>query len=236
MSGFLQDLRFALRQFRRRRSFTLATVLVLGLGLGVNTAIFSVVNALLLRSLPYRDTSRIAALYERNVGGGSEIYNEAAPGTFGDWQKFSRTFDEIGAYVTGPITVGAGQGGGSPQRVDAAAASRQMFIVLGLSPASGPHFYSRGRPVRGCARCDYRLRSLAAALRRRGRHSRPAHPPGWSRLRSGGRNAAGLRLPRADHSGLATLGHLSISPTHAAARHALSTRHRAVETGGEPQS
>jgi len=54
MSGFLQDLRFALRQFRRRRGFSMATVLVLGLGLGANTAIFSVVNALLLRvaSLP----------------------------------------------------------------------------------------------------------------------------------------------------------------------------------------
>jgi hypothetical protein len=130
MSGYCQDLRFAFRQFHRRRAFTLATVLVLGLGLGVNTAIFSVVNALLLRPLPYRDTNGIAALYERNIGGGNEIYNEAAPGTFGDWQKFSTTFDQIAGYVTGPITVGVWQGGGVPQRVDASAASRQMFTIL----------------------------------------------------------------------------------------------------------
>ena len=121
MSGLLQDFRFALRQFRRRRAFTLATVLVLGLGLGANTAIFSVVNAVLLRPLPYRDTNRIAALYERNVGGGNEIYNEAAPGTFGDWQKLSTTFDEIAGYVTGPITVGVWQGGGITAEVAVAA-------------------------------------------------------------------------------------------------------------------
>jgi len=151
MSSYFQDLRFAFRQFRRRRAFTLATVLVLGLGLGVNTAIFSVVNAFLLRPLPYRDTNRIAALYERNIGGGSEIYNEAAPGTFGDWQKFSTTFDQIAGYVTGPITVGVWQGGGVPQRVDAAAASRQMFTILGVAPILG-HIFTAEEDRYGAAR------------------------------------------------------------------------------------
>ncbi|HTA72555.1 MAG TPA: ABC transporter permease [Bryobacteraceae bacterium] len=151
MSALLQDLRFAFRQFHRRRAFTLATVVVLGLGLGANTAIFSVVNALLLRPLPYRDTTRILALYERNVGGGNEIYNETAPGTFGDWQKFSTTFDEIGAYVTGPITVGVWQRGGIPQRVDATAASRQMFTILGVTPVAG-RFFTPAEDRYGAAR------------------------------------------------------------------------------------
>ena len=140
MSGYLEDLRFAFRQFRRRRAFTLATVLVLGLGLGANTAIFSVVNALLLQPLPYRDAGRIAALYERNIGGGPWIYNEAAPGTFGDWQKFSTTFDAIAGYVNGPITVGAWKGGGTPERVDAIAASRELFTILGVAPVLGRAF------------------------------------------------------------------------------------------------
>ena len=115
-------------------------MLVLALGLGVNTAIFSVVNAVLLRPLPYRDTDRIAALYERNIGGGGDIYNEAAPGTFADWQKLATTFDEIAGYITGPITVGARAGEGIPQRVDAAAVSRQVFTILGMAPLKGRTF------------------------------------------------------------------------------------------------
>lgn len=139
MRGYLQDLRFSLRQFRKRPAFTAAAVLVLGLGLGANTAIFSVINALLLRPLPYRDTSRIVALYERNIGGANAVYNEVAPGTFADWQKLSTTFDEIGAYATGPITVGGPQGL-APQRVDAVAASRQLFTILGIPAMQGRAF------------------------------------------------------------------------------------------------
>src|SRR5260370_10995694 len=140
MQGFLQDLRFALRQFSERGAFSVAAVLVLGFGLGANTAIFSVVNILLLRPLPYRDANRIAALYERNIGGEKEIYNVAAPGTFADWQKLATTFDEIGGYVTGPMTVGAPDRGTAPYRVDAAAASRQIFTILGVAPLQGRIF------------------------------------------------------------------------------------------------
>ena len=132
-------MRFALRQFRKRPAFAAAAILVLGLGLGANTAIFSVVNAMLLRPLPYRDTERIAALYERNIGGGDELYNAVAPGTFADWQKTSTTFDQIAAYVTGPITVG-GPRGLAPERVDAVAASRQLFTILGGTPIEGRTF------------------------------------------------------------------------------------------------
>jgi predicted permease len=140
VSSLLQDLRFALRQLRNRSAFTAAAVLVLGLGLGANTAIFSVINALLLRPLPYRDANRIAALYERNIGGGTELYNEAAPGTFADWQRMVTTFDEIGAYATGPVTVGGSERSVAPQRVDAAAASRELFTILGVRPIVGRNF------------------------------------------------------------------------------------------------
>lgn len=139
MRGYLQDFRFALRQFRKRPAFAAAAVLVLGLGLGANTAIFSLVNALLLRPLPYHAVNGIAALYERNIGGGNEIYNEVAPGTFADWRKFSTTFDRIAAYVSGPITVG-GPRGMAPQRVDAVAVSRELFTILGATPIEGRTF------------------------------------------------------------------------------------------------
>ncbi len=140
MHGYLQDLRFALRQFRRRPGFTVAAVVVLGLGLGANTAIFSVVNALLLRPLPYRDGNRIAALYERNIGGDNEIYNEVAPGTFAYWRKYSTSFETMAAYMTGPITLGDPHGRALPERVDAVAASRQLFAILGVPPALGRTF------------------------------------------------------------------------------------------------
>ncbi|MBV8811135.1 MAG: hypothetical protein JO033_20905, partial [Acidobacteriaceae bacterium] len=61
-----QDLRFAIRQFSRQPGFTLTAILVLALGLGANTAIFSLVNAFLLRPLPYKDPGRLAALFERD--------------------------------------------------------------------------------------------------------------------------------------------------------------------------
>jgi len=139
MLSYLQDLRFALRQFRKRPAFTAAAVVVLGLGLGANTAIFSLVNALLLRPLPYCDSSRIAALYERNIGGGKELYNHVAPGTFDGWRKFSTAFQEMTAYSTGPITVGGLQGK-APQRVDGVAVTRQLFTILGVTPVEGRTF------------------------------------------------------------------------------------------------
>ena len=140
MPPYLQDVRFALRQLRKRPAFTAAAVVVLGLGLGANTAIFSVVNALLLRPLPYRDVAGVSALYERDIGNFGEQYNSVAPGTFADWEKYSTTFSEIGAYATGPITVAAIQGRLAPQRVDGVAVSRQVFSILGIAPLEGRTF------------------------------------------------------------------------------------------------
>jgi hypothetical protein len=94
----IQDIRFALRQFRKRPGFTLMAIMILALGLGANTAIFSVVNAFLLRPLPFKDPARLTALYERDVVG-SEPYNEVAPANFLDWQKLSASFEQIAAYT-----------------------------------------------------------------------------------------------------------------------------------------
>ncbi len=94
LQTLIQDLRFTIRQLWKRPGFTLTAILVLALGLGANTAIFSLVNAFLLRPLPYKDPARLTALFEREPVGppGSDPYNEVAPGNFLDWQKQSRSF------------------------------------------------------------------------------------------------------------------------------------------------
>jgi predicted permease len=140
MGNYLQDLRFALRQVRKRPAFSAAAVLVLGLGLGANTAIFSVVNALLLRPLPYPGADRIAALYERNIAGERESYNSVAAGTYADWQKLSTTFEAMAGYLTGPITVGGAGTRQGAERVDGAMVSPQWFGVLGVAPLEGRAF------------------------------------------------------------------------------------------------
>src|SRR5690348_1129069 len=119
LSIVAQDLRFAARQFRRTPGFTVTVVLVLALGLGANTAIFSVINALLLRPLPYREPDRLAELYERDVVPGGGGFNSVSPGAYHDWREQSKAFEQIGGYLTGPVTIGNGVDGQPPQKVDA---------------------------------------------------------------------------------------------------------------------
>ena len=138
MHSLFQDIGFALRQFRKRPAFIATAVLVLALGLGANTAIFSVVSAALLRPLPFREPDRLAALYESNIGGG-DTYNSVAPGTMHEWQKQAGSFEAVAGYMTGPITL-ADEGGVPPQRVDVAGVSWEFFRILGVQPVIGRTF------------------------------------------------------------------------------------------------
>src|ERR1041385_8136456 len=91
----MSDLRFALRQFIKNPGFTLIAVLALALGIGANTAIFSMVNAVLLRPLPYPDPDRLIVLRERTPGfpSGSVSYPN-----FLDWREGQRSFTDISLY------------------------------------------------------------------------------------------------------------------------------------------
>ncbi|HEV2688858.1 MAG TPA: ABC transporter permease [Bryobacteraceae bacterium] len=136
----LQDLRFALRQFAKRPGFTATAILILALGLGANTAIFSVVNVFLLRPLPFRQPDRLVAVWERNVVGNNNQYNYVAPGTYLDWQKLSNSFEQLAAYFTGPVTIANRGDGVEPQRIDAAGSPASLFSMLGVSPLLGRAF------------------------------------------------------------------------------------------------
>ncbi|HWP41870.1 MAG TPA: ABC transporter permease, partial [Blastocatellia bacterium] len=94
MRGLLQGLRFGARLLLKKPGFTLAAALTLALGIGANTAIFSVVNAVLLRPLPYRDADRIMTLWQVETGD-SATREEVSPANFLDWREQNRSFEHM---------------------------------------------------------------------------------------------------------------------------------------------
>src|SRR5579863_8682393 len=132
-----RDTRFALRQSLARPGFTLTAVLVLALGLGANTAIFSVVHALLLRPLPYPQPDRLVALAERVKGRGGEEGMGLSPGNFLDWQKQAAGFEQMTAYTTGPTNLSSPAGAFDPERVQTAYCSANFLSTLRVAPIAG---------------------------------------------------------------------------------------------------
>ncbi len=134
MGGLAQDLRYGLRQLRKSRSFTIFAVLTLALGIGANTAIFSVINGVLLNPLPFRNASRIVSLFQGkpNFPKGSISYPN-----FLDWQRDNRTFEAMAAYrwADGSIT-----GAGQAENVRAQHISATFFPILGVRPILGRNF------------------------------------------------------------------------------------------------
>ena len=96
----VNDLRYALRCLARNPGFTTVAVLTLALGIGANTAVFSVVYAVLLKPLPYADPGRLVQLYERNPAQGLER-GAVSPGTFVDWRARSHAFEGMAIYTRG---------------------------------------------------------------------------------------------------------------------------------------
>jgi predicted permease len=136
LTGLAQDVRYALRQLRKSPSFTAITVLTLALGIGANSAIFSVVNGVLLNPLPFHDASRIVSMFEAtpNFLKGSISYPN-----FLDWQRDNRSFAAMAAYrwTDGSIT-----GVGQPENVRAQRVSANFFPILGVNPILGRNFTS----------------------------------------------------------------------------------------------
>jgi putative ABC transport system permease protein len=132
----IQDLRFGVRMPRRNPGFAFVAVLTLALGIGANSAIFSVVNAVLLRPLPYRDPDRLvtASLYRR----GTDSHIVLSP-TFLNWREQSQVFERIAAYTSGTADL---TGSGEPERLTAGIVTADLFPTLGVAPALGRAFTS----------------------------------------------------------------------------------------------
>src|SRR5438067_7277399 len=132
----MSDLKFALRELRKSPGFTLVAVLTLALGIGANTAIFSIVNAVLLRPLPYPDADRIMVLNESS--GPGQDYSVALPDYF-DWQKDNTIFEHLAATHKESRNL-SGIPGRDPERVSCASVTRNFFKIIGLPPQIGRTF------------------------------------------------------------------------------------------------
>src|SRR5256885_4372109 len=133
----MNDLRFAFRQLLKTPGSTAVVVLTLALGIGANTAIFSVVNAVLLRPLPFREPEQLVTLWERNPVQGYE-QNMPSPANYLDWKAEAKSFDGMAIFNSGLSF--ALTGGGEPMRIQGAAVSADLFDVLGGRPRLGRGF------------------------------------------------------------------------------------------------
>jgi putative ABC transport system permease protein len=136
MSSLLQDFRYSLRMFGRSRGFALVVVLTLGLGIGANTAFFSVVNAALIRPLGYANEERLVMLHEGFPRSRVERFPFSAL-DFEDLRSYNQSFESVAAYRITPVEI---SGAGVPERVDGAKVSANLFEVLGVRPAVGRTF------------------------------------------------------------------------------------------------
>jgi len=133
MKTLWHDVRYAVRALLRQPGFTLVAVVTLALGVGANTAIFSVVNAVMLRPLPYGEPERLVFLWENNQQAGANFMSISLP-NLRDWKEQSRSFEQIGATRNASFTI---TGGGEPERVQGEQAEADMFAALGTRPLLG---------------------------------------------------------------------------------------------------
>ena len=136
LDDFRQDLHYAGRSLRRNPVFTLVAVLTLALGIGANTAIFSVVNGVLLRPLPFREPEQLVRLYTSFRGSGDLRYSMSQP-EFMDYKGLANVFENAGAYSGLDMTL---TGVGEPERVRAVTVTRDLLPTLGIQPVRGRNF------------------------------------------------------------------------------------------------
>jgi putative ABC transport system permease protein len=133
-----QDVRYACRTLRKAPGFTAVAILTLALGIGANAAMFSVINAVLLRPLPFPDPDRLVAVSEldfRQTAGGAP--SSASYPNFFDWRSRSRVFDHLSSYRISDLTVA---GGPVAFHLDGAVVSAEFFSTLGVQPVRGRAF------------------------------------------------------------------------------------------------
>jgi putative ABC transport system permease protein len=132
LETLLQDIRYAVRGLARQKSFTIVAVITLALGIGANTAIFSVVNELLIRPLPYRDAEKIVMLWEVTPKGAHQ--NATSRANFRRWRDDTSSFEDMAAFSDQRMNL---TGVGDPEEISVQLATPSLFHVLGVQPLLG---------------------------------------------------------------------------------------------------
>jgi len=136
MLELARDIRFGLRMMARSPGFTIVALITLALGIGVNTALFSVVNGVLLKPLPYPEAERIVFLMENNLPRGWNTFTLSFF-NYRDWQEQNRTLEQMAAYRSRSVTY---TGGDRPRRLSGYEVSEQYLSILGGQPVLGRGF------------------------------------------------------------------------------------------------
>ncbi len=136
LAHLLQDFRYGARALRKNRAFTTVAVLTLGLGIGANTAIFSVVNAVVLQPLPYPEQERLVHVWATNESAGDRE-DVASYADFAEWRAAAKSFTRLAAYTSRTVTI---DGVDRAELVTALQATPGFFEVLGVAPARGRTF------------------------------------------------------------------------------------------------
>ena len=134
MNTLFQDLQYGFRMLLKHPGVTAIAVITLALGIGANTAIFSVVNAVLLNPLPYREPDRLVSIWENVPTHGRW---RASPANFFDWKKQNTVFEDVVAFGGAAMTL---TGDGEPEQLYGARVSSGYFAVVGVEPVLGRSF------------------------------------------------------------------------------------------------
>src|SRR5574337_1035100 len=136
MGTLLQDLRYGIRMLAKNPGFTAVAVLMLALGIGANTAIFSVVYAVLLRPFPYKDPNRLVIVWEQNPSRGWTT-NIVSAANFLDWRRQNTVFTGLAAVDPTSFNLA---GGGEPIEIGGEQVTANLFALLGVQPIRGRGF------------------------------------------------------------------------------------------------
>ncbi len=193
-----QDLVYALRSLRKSPGYAAVTILTLALGIGANTAIFSVVNGVILKPLPYRAPERLVFITSQFPSLGFDQFWVSAP-EFTEFAESSRSFQQVGAYRAGAVNLGTPD---QPRRVNSAVVTSELMPVLGVAPIRGRQF-TREDTLPGAE--DVAVLSTESVAQRvcRRRIGGRAHSPHRRRPDADRRHhAPGIRHSRSARAGL----------------------------------